>query len=87
LQDRIKAARRIRAGQARYWAGRQPVKINLSRKLGLGSLAQQQARPNLGRSHLATAIVAVAFQPVRQRVQHVANRLVRAKRATPYEVL
>ncbi len=35
----------------------------------------------------ATAIVAVAFQPVRDRVQRVANRLVYGERATPYEVL
>ena len=36
---------------------------------------------------MATAIVAVAFQPVRERLQKVANRLVYGKRATPYEVL
>jgi signal transduction histidine kinase len=42
---------------------------------------------NLGLSILATAVVAVAFQPVRNRVQHFANRLVYGKRATPYEVL
>ena len=35
----------------------------------------------------ATAIVAVAFQPVRVRVQHVANRLVYGRRADPYEVM
>lgn len=35
----------------------------------------------------ATAIVAVAFQPVRERVQRVANRVVYGKRATPYEVM
>jgi signal transduction histidine kinase len=40
-----------------------------------------------GLSLLATAIVAVAFQPIRQRAQRVANRLVYGKRATPYEVL
>jgi signal transduction histidine kinase len=44
-------------------------------------------RPNLGLSIAATAVVAVAFQPVRSRVQHLANRLVYGKRATPYEVL
>jgi signal transduction histidine kinase len=33
------------------------------------------------------AVVAVAFQPVRQRVQRLANRLVYGKRATPYEAL
>src|SRR5262245_37493294 len=36
---------------------------------------------------VATATVAVAFQPARQRIQHVANRLVYGKRATPYEVM
>ena len=35
----------------------------------------------------ATAIVAVAFQPVRDRANRFANRLVYGKRATPYEVL
>jgi signal transduction histidine kinase len=38
-------------------------------------------------SIVATAIVAVAFQPVRNRVRRFANRLVYGKRATPYEVL
>jgi signal transduction histidine kinase len=42
---------------------------------------------SLGLSILATAIVALAFQPLRQRLQHVVNRLVYGKRATPYEVL
>jgi signal transduction histidine kinase len=42
---------------------------------------------DLGLSILATALVAVAFQPVRERVQRFANRLVYGKRATPYEVL
>jgi signal transduction histidine kinase len=32
-------------------------------------------------------VVAVAFQPVRERVQRLANRLVYGRRATPYEVL
>jgi signal transduction histidine kinase len=45
------------------------------------------SKRNLGLSILATAVVAVGFQPVRDRVQHVANRLVYGKRATPYEVL
>ena len=38
-------------------------------------------------SVVATAIVAVAFQPVPARAQRLANRLVYGKRATPYEVL
>jgi signal transduction histidine kinase len=40
-----------------------------------------------GLSLLATAIVAVAFHPIRQRAQRVANRVVYGQRATPYEVL
>jgi signal transduction histidine kinase len=35
----------------------------------------------------ATAVVAIAFEPVRHRAQRWANRLVRGPRATPYEVL
>ena len=54
--------------------------------LGSGFL-QTGSRPDLGLSILATAVVAVAFQPVRERVQHLANRLVFGKRATPYEAL
>jgi signal transduction histidine kinase len=40
-----------------------------------------------GLALLATAIVAVAFQPARVRAQAIANRLVYGERATPYEVL
>jgi signal transduction histidine kinase len=40
-----------------------------------------------GLSLVATAVVAVAFQPLRRRAQHFANRLVYGERATPYEVL
>ena len=40
-----------------------------------------------GLSIVATAIVAVAFQPVRARAQRFANRVVYGERATPYEVL
>jgi signal transduction histidine kinase len=35
----------------------------------------------------ATAGVALAFQPVRERLQRFANRLVYGRRATPYEVM
>jgi len=55
--------------------------------VGIGALAGGGGKPNLGLSILATAIVAVGFQPVRERLQRVANRLVYGKRATPYEVL
>ena len=56
--------------------------------VGLGALiGAGSSKPNLGLSILATALVAVAFQPVRDRVQRLANRLVYGKRATPYQVL
>jgi signal transduction histidine kinase len=35
----------------------------------------------------ATALIALAFQPVLRRARHLANRLVYGERATPYEVL
>jgi signal transduction histidine kinase len=55
--------------------------------VGFGALVGGGGKPNLALSILATAIVAVGFQPVRERVQRLANRLVYGKRATPYEVL
>jgi signal transduction histidine kinase len=56
--------------------------------VGIGALiGQGTSKPNLGLSILATGVVAVAFQPVRERVQRFANRLVYGLRATPYEVL
>jgi signal transduction histidine kinase len=59
--------------------------------VGIGSLGsgfgRAGSRPDLGLSILATAVVAVAFQPVRERAQRLANRLVFGKRATPYEAL
>ncbi|MFY9614066.1 MAG: GAF domain-containing sensor histidine kinase [Candidatus Dormiibacterota bacterium] len=55
--------------------------------VGVGTLVGSGGQPNLVLSIVATAIVAVAFQPVRERLQKIANRLVYGKRATPYEVL
>ena len=55
--------------------------------VGVGELVGSGGKPNLGLSILATAIVAVGFQPARERLQRVANRLVYGKRATPYQVL
>jgi signal transduction histidine kinase len=55
--------------------------------VGIGSLVGSAGRSNLALSIVATAIVAVAFQPIRERVQRIANRLVYGKRATPYEVM
>ncbi len=56
--------------------------------VGLGSLLTgHRTHPSLLLPIIATAVVAIAFQPVRERAQHLANRLVYGKRATPYEVL
>ncbi len=51
--------------------------------VGLGSLIGA----SLGLRILATAVVALAFQPARERATHLANRLVYGRRATPYETL
>jgi len=53
--------------------------------VGIGALVGNERSPLL--SAIAAALVAVAFQPVRQRARRLANRLVYGKRATPYEVL
>ncbi|HEY1329945.1 MAG TPA: histidine kinase [Actinomycetota bacterium] len=55
--------------------------------VGIGALAGGGSQPNVVLSVLATAVVAVAFQPARARAQRLANRLVYGKRATPYEAL
>ena len=55
--------------------------------VGIGELVGSGGKPNLGLSILATAIVAVGFQPAREWLQRVANRLVYGNRATPYQVL
>jgi GAF domain-containing protein len=53
--------------------------------VGIGALFGSAG--NVYLSILATAVVALAFQPARSRAQRLANRLVYGKRATPYEVL
>ena len=53
--------------------------------VGVGTLVGSRGSPLL--SALAAALVAVAFQPVRQWARRLANRVVYGKRATPYEVL
>jgi signal transduction histidine kinase len=55
--------------------------------VGVGTLVGSGGQPNLLLSIVATAIVAVAFQPLRERLQKLANRIVYGKRATPYEIL
>jgi signal transduction histidine kinase len=53
--------------------------------VGIGALVG--SRGNLLLSILATAVIALAFHPVRQWAGRLANRVVYGKRATPYEVL
>jgi len=55
--------------------------------VGVGTLVGTRGEPNLVLSLLATAGVAVAFQPLRERLQRGANRLVYGEQASPYEVL
>ena len=52
---------------------------------GIGVLVG--ARGNTTLSFVAAAILAVAFQPARERARRLADRVVYGKRATPYEVL
>jgi signal transduction histidine kinase len=55
--------------------------------VGIGALLGQGDRANAGLQIAATAVVALAFQPVRRAVQGFANRLVYGRRATPYDVM
>jgi signal transduction histidine kinase len=53
--------------------------------VGVGTLAGNRRSPLL--AALAAAVVAVAFQPVRQWAGRLANRVVYGRRASPYQVL
>lgn len=53
--------------------------------VGIGAIVGSGGNAVL--SAVAAAMVALAFQPVRRRAQHVANRIVYGRRASPYEVL
>jgi signal transduction histidine kinase len=55
--------------------------------VGIGALVGTRGEPNLVLSLLATAVVAVAFEPLRQRLQRLANQVVYGHRLSPYEVL
>jgi signal transduction histidine kinase len=52
---------------------------------GVGAAFGSQSNALL--SAAAAAVVALAFQPARRQAQHLANRFVYGRRATPYEVL
>jgi signal transduction histidine kinase len=53
--------------------------------VGIGTAVGTRA--NIFLSILATAVIAVAFHPARERARRLANRVVYGRRATPYEVL
>ena len=55
--------------------------------VGLGSVFGGGTDANPVLAVAATALIAVAFQPLRARLRKVANRIVYGKKATPYEVL
>lgn len=54
---------------------------------GVGGLLAAGSESRLILAVVATAFVAVAFQPLRARLERLANRLVYGVRAVPYEVL
>jgi signal transduction histidine kinase len=53
--------------------------------IGIGALLQ--ARENRFLTVVAAVVIALAFNPVRERARRLANRIVYGQRATPYEVL
>lgn len=55
--------------------------------VGVGGLVGSRQQGNIPLSIAATFLVAVSFDPAKQRVQRFVNRLVYGTRATPYEVL
>ena len=75
LQDR-----RVRAPGRLHHAG-------LRRRRGRSRRRCSETPSNPALSIAATALVALLFGPVRERVRRFANRLVYGKRATPYEVM
>jgi signal transduction histidine kinase len=55
--------------------------------VGVGALIRSRGQFSLALSIVATALVAVAFQPVKRRIERLANQLVYGNRSTPYEAL
>ena len=53
--------------------------------LGIGTFAGHRSSPLL--TIAAAVVIALVFQPLRQRASRLANRLVYGERATPYQVL
>ena len=61
--------------------------VYLAIVVGVGTLVGSRGNQDLFLSIVATAVIAVAFQPARERSRRLANRLVYGERASPYEVL
>jgi len=59
--------------------------VYLALVVGVGTAIGSRRNPFL--TVVAAAVIALAFNPARERAQHLANRLVYGRRATPYEVL
>src|SRR5262249_13311852 len=55
--------------------------------VGLGALFKSSSNSGTFLAVVATAVIALAFQPMRTRARRLADRLVYGERATPYEVL
>ncbi len=55
--------------------------------VGAGGVLGVAASPNVALSLVATAVIAVAFDPARRRMQRWVDRLVYGDRPTPYEAL
>jgi signal transduction histidine kinase/plastocyanin len=55
--------------------------------VGVGSAIGSSGQQNLPLSILATAVVALAFEPLRRRLERLANVLVYGHRTSPYEAL
>jgi signal transduction histidine kinase len=54
---------------------------------GVGAAVGSGDRPNVFAAVAATAVAAVAFQPIRRRAQRFADRLIYGDRASPYELV
>lgn len=51
----------------------------------MGALFEQ--RTDLVFSLIATGVIALVFQPLREKLQHIVNRMMYGKRDTPYQVV
>jgi signal transduction histidine kinase len=61
--------------------------VYLTIVVGLGTVIGSRERPSLALSLIGALVAAAVFQPVRERVERLASRLVHGRRAAPYEVL